>query len=177
MPVDHSDPVECLLKHNEEFTKQIITVLPGIHCAIGYGLANSILIEGNDGNIIVDTLESRESAEDVKKDFDKISSKPVVAIIYTHNHSDHVFGAEVFANETTKVYSHAKTLEILDKTMNLVQPITFQRAARQFGIYLNKETGHINSGIGSFLNYKQTNRRAYLAPTDTVSGRSLEMGV
>ncbi|CAF1296022.1 unnamed protein product [Adineta ricciae] len=177
MPVDHSDPVECLLKHNEEFTRQIITVLPGIHCAIGYGLANSILIEGNDGNIIVDTLESRESAEDVKKDFDKISSKPVVAIIYTHNHSDHVFGAEVFANETTKVYSHAKTLEILDKTMNLVQPITFQRAARQFGVYLNKETGHINSGIGSLLNYNQTNRRAYLPPTDTFSGRSLELDV
>jgi hypothetical protein len=28
----------------------VITVLPGIHCAVGYGLANSILIEGIDGN-------------------------------------------------------------------------------------------------------------------------------
>ncbi|CAF3918179.1 unnamed protein product [Adineta steineri] len=168
---------EGLVKHSEEFTKQIITVLPGIHCAIGYGLANSILIEGNDGNIIIDTLESRESAEEVKKDFDKISSKPILAIIYTHNHGDHIFGAGVFANENTKIYSHSKTLEILDKTMNLVQPITFQRASRQFGTYLNKQTGHINCGIGSFLNYNQNNHRAYLPPTDTFNENSFELNI
>ncbi|CAF1080778.1 unnamed protein product [Adineta steineri] len=44
-----------------------------------------------------------------------------------------------------KIYS--KTFKILDKTMNLVQLITFQRAARQFGTYLNKQTSHINCGI------------------------------
>jgi len=141
-----------------------LTVLPGIHCAVGYGLANSILIEGNDGNIIIDTLESRESAIELKKDFQIISSKPIIAIIYTHNHADHVFGAQVFAEENLnniKIYSHSKTLEILDKTMNFIQPITFQRAAKQFGTFLTKETGHINCGIGLTLNYNQNNTRAF----------------
>ncbi|CAF1096122.1 unnamed protein product [Adineta steineri] len=40
---------------------------------------------------------------------------------------------------------HSKTFKILDKTMNLVQPITFQRAARQFGTYLNKQTDLMRS--------------------------------
>ncbi|UJR18031.1 hypothetical protein I4U23_004932 [Adineta vaga] len=152
----------------ENFVKQIVTILPGIHCAIGYGLANSMLIEGNDGNIIIDTLESRESAEEVKKDFDKISLKPILAIIYTHNHADHIFGTEIFAGKNTKIYSHSKTLEILDKTMNLINPITFQRAARQFGIFLNSNVS---------LKYNQNSHRAYLPPTDTFNTDSYELNI
>lgn len=155
----------------------VVNVLPGIHCAIGYGLANCILIEGTAGNIIIDTLECRESAIDVKKDFDQISDKPIVAIIYTHNHADHIFGADVFANEQTKIYAHAKTLEILDRTMNLMQPITFQRAARQFGIYLTKQTGHLNCGIGSLLNFNEQTTRAFLPPTDTFEETSLRLEI
>lgn len=136
----------------------VLTVLPGIHCAVGYGLANSMLIEGDDGNIIIDTLESRESAEELKKDFKLISSKPIVGIIYTHNHADHIFGAQVFAEENIeniKIYSHSKTLEILEKEMSLIQQISYQRAARQFGIYLTEENGHVNDGIGLKLKYNE----------------------
>jgi alkyl sulfatase BDS1-like metallo-beta-lactamase superfamily hydrolase len=148
----------------------VITVLPGIHCAIGYGLANSILIEGSDGNIIIDTLESREAAIEAHKDFQAISSKPIVGIIYTHNHADHVFGAEILAGnnyKNVKIYSYSTTLKILDTTLNIVQTITFQRAARQFGTYLTNATGHIKDGIGLYLNYNNNNTRALLYPTDT----------
>ncbi|CAF1315092.1 unnamed protein product [Rotaria sp. Silwood1] len=161
---------EALVKHTQEFTKQIITVLPGIHCAVGYGLANSMLIEGNDGNIIIDTLESREAAIELHKDFQTISSKPVVAIIYTHNHADHVFGAEVLAGNNlsnVKVYSHSTTRKILDTTLGIIQQITYQRAARQFGIYLTEENSVINDGIGLHLKYNKNNTSALLYPTDT----------
>ncbi|CAF1209304.1 unnamed protein product [Didymodactylos carnosus] len=158
------------MNHTEEFNKQIITVIPGIHCAIGYGIANSILVEGIDGNIIIDTLESREGAIELHKDFQAISSKPVVAIIYTHNHADHVFGAEVLAGDNVKnvkVYSHSTTRKIIDTAMSVVQSINFQRSARQFGTYLTEADGHINSGIGLYLNFKRNNTRALLYPTDT----------
>ncbi len=105
------------------FVLLVLTVLSEIHCAVGYGLANSILVEGNVGNIIIDTLESRESAMEVKKDVQIISSKPVVAIIYTHNHSDHVYGGQVSAEdnrENIKVYANARTVEIIDKMMSFV---------------------------------------------------------
>jgi len=86
-----------LQTHTDVFRKGIERVAGNIYAAIGFGLANSIMIEGVDGLIIVDTMESCEAAEDVLTEFRKISDKPVKAIIYTHNHADHIFGAEVFA--------------------------------------------------------------------------------
>ncbi|HAN26433.1 MAG TPA: MBL fold metallo-hydrolase, partial [Haliea salexigens] len=76
----------ALEAHSAEFRRDIIEVVPGIHVAIGYALANVILIEGDDGVIIVDTTESLEAARTVKAEFDRITDKPVQAIIYTHNH-------------------------------------------------------------------------------------------
>jgi alkyl sulfatase BDS1-like metallo-beta-lactamase superfamily hydrolase len=96
-----------LASHSAEFERGVVRVTDGVHVAIGYGLANSILIEGEDGVVIVDTMESAEAARPVKAAFDKISSRPVKAIIYTHNHADHVFGAGVMAgDDRPEVYSH-----------------------------------------------------------------------
>ena len=139
-----------------------------------------MLIEGDDGNILIDTLESRESAIELKKDFQLISSKPIVAIIYTHNHADHINGAEVFVQENlsnVKIYAHQKLLEILDKTMSYVQKITFERAARQFGTFLTEEIGHVNCAIGFKLNYNQKNSRAFLRPTDTFDTDQLKLNI
>ena len=139
-----------------------------------------MLIEGDHGNIIIDTLESRESARQVLEDFKKISTEKIVAIIYTHNHGDHVFGTDVFMEnnkENIKIYSHSKTREILDTTLGLVQQITFQRAARQFGIYLNEETGAINDGIGLKLNLDKDGKRGLVYPTDTFDGKSKTLNI
>mgnify|MGYP003152270893 FL=1 len=100
----------ALEAHSAEFRRDIIEVVPGIHVAIGYALANVILIEGDDGVIIVDTTESLEAARTVKAEFDRITDKPVQAIIYTHNHTDHIFGAEAFAaGRDVPVYAHKTT--------------------------------------------------------------------
>ncbi|CAF4526977.1 unnamed protein product [Rotaria sp. Silwood2] len=171
---------EGLLKQSEKFHKQILIVVPEIHCAIGYSLANCMLIEENHGNILIDTLESRESAREVKEDLRQISSKAIVAIIYTHYHADHVFGADVFAEdniENIQIYSHSKTLEILDKTMNFDQRITFERAARQFGTYLNKQTGHINCGIGPFLKYNQYTSQGFFTPTHIFNNDTYQLSI
>ena len=155
-------------------------MLPGIHCAIGYGLANSMLVEGDSGNIIIDTLESREAAMEVQKEFQMISTKPVVAIIYTHNHADHVFGADVFAGDNlknVKVYSHSTTKKILDTTLSTVQQITFKRAARQFGIFLTPENGAINDGIGLRLKIDKNTTRGLIYPTDTFDTESWNLTI
>lgn len=74
----------------------ISQVTEGVHVAIGFALANSILLEGPDGLIIVDTTETIAAAEKIYQEFRKISpSKPIKAIMYTHNHADHTFGAQV----------------------------------------------------------------------------------
>lgn len=70
-------------------------VTEGIHVAIGYAIANSILIEAPDGAIIVDTTESHEAAVEIMAAFRNITKAPIKAIIYTHNHADHMYGTRV----------------------------------------------------------------------------------
>ncbi len=160
--------VEELVNHSKEFdTPQVIQVTEGVHVAIGFGLANSILIEGDNGNIIVDCLESNEVAEKVKAAFDKISSKPVKALIYTHNHADHIFGAGVMAGEDQPdIYSHELTNYYIDRLLNVVQPTIARRSMRMFGTFL-EEGNHINCGIGPSLDAKANTTRSILRPTIT----------
>ena len=63
--------------------------------AMGYALANSMLIEAPDGAIIVDVTETMKSGARAFAALREVSKNPVKAIIYTHNHADHVFGAKV----------------------------------------------------------------------------------
>ena len=57
------------------------------------------LLEGEDGVIIIDTMESPATAREVLAQFRRLTSKPVVAIILTHFHFDHVNGLEVFLED------------------------------------------------------------------------------
>ena len=72
---------EDLINHTEEFKKEIIEVTEGIHVAVGFALANAIMIEGDGSNIIIDTTGTVETAQEVKDLFDSINSNPVEAII------------------------------------------------------------------------------------------------
>lgn len=166
-----------LAAHSSEFTKQIIEVAHGVHVAVGFGLANSILIEGEGGVIIIDTMESAESALPVKEEFNKINSKPVKAIIYTHFHSDHTFGAKVMAgDDAPDVYSHADTLTYLDRIVNITRDITYKRAMRQFGTLL-PEGGLINAGIGPRLKFDKNSTVALIRPTKTFSEESIDLEI
>ena len=91
-----STPDELKL-HTAEFQKEVIEVTDGVHMAVGFALANSMMIEGDGSNIIIDTTGSIETAREVKEIFQSINPNPISAIIYTHNHADHIYGASVFA--------------------------------------------------------------------------------
>ena len=160
--------VDNLKKHSAEFiTPEVIEVVEGVHVAIGFGLANSILIEGENGNIIVDCMESNEAAAKVKAEFDKISNKPIKALIYTHNHADHIFGAGTMAGEDSpEIYSHELTNYYIDRLLNVVRPIIGQRSARMFGTSLD-DGAHVNCGIGPRLDANENTTRSLLRPTIT----------
>ena len=84
------EPAEILSTHAGHFEKRIDKVTEGVYVAIGYALANVIIIETEEGNIIIDTTEGIEAAQEIKNDFAKISEAPTRAIIYTHAHPDHI---------------------------------------------------------------------------------------
>ncbi|RPH48595.1 MAG: MBL fold metallo-hydrolase [Desulfobacteraceae bacterium] len=166
-----------LAEHTKEFKQDIIKVTDGVYTAIGYGLANSILLEGKDGTIVVDVLESVEAAMPVKEAFDKITSKPLKALIYTHHHADHVFGASAFAgNKKVDVYSHEKTLEELDRVITITQEVTYKRAMRMFGTFL--KIGEMeNCGIGPFLKFNDRTTMSYIRPNMTFSDDILKVSI
>lgn len=161
-----SSPEELQI-HSNVFKKRIEKVGDNIYVAIGYGLANSILIEGKDSTIIVDCMESLEAGEEVKRVFDSICSKPVKAIIYTHFHTDHTSGAKALAGNTQPdVYAQELLPHYLDQTTAVVRYITEKRAYRMFGVYLEKDA-LVNCGIGPELHIRKGSELSVLRPTVT----------
>ena len=157
-----------LTAHSKEFKKEVIKVTEGVHVAVGYALANSILIEGENSNIIIDTTGTIETAREVKDLFDAINSNPIEAIIYTHNHADHTYGATVFAEDSNpEIYAHDSTAEYLSRVIGILRPIISARSNRMFGNALSKDEVE-NNGIGPFLEIGRDGRRpGLLYPTKT----------
>ena len=76
---------EKLRAHSAEFRQEVIKVTNGVWVGIGFSDANSVLIEGEGGSIVVDTTSDVEDAKAVKPEFAKVSTALVRAIIYTHS--------------------------------------------------------------------------------------------
>ncbi len=159
---------EDLIAHSKEFRKELITVTDGVHVAVGYALANSILIEGEKTNIVIDTTGTEETAREVKALFDAINPNPVESIIYTHNHADHTYGATVFAEGSSPdIYAHSTTEIYLSRVIGILRPIISSRSNRMFGNALPKEQVE-NNGIGPFLEIGRDGRKpGLLYPTKT----------
>lgn len=151
-----------LQEHTKRFTKRVEKVTENIYCAVGYGLANSTLIVTDAGNIIVDTTEGIETAAEVKKEFDKISPLPTIAVIYTHGHPDHINGASVFADDKTEIYANKLTLDFIQTQYNQLNSILEIRGARQFGVFLQPEH-YPYSGLGPAL--KLSGTKKIMVPT------------
>jgi len=168
---------DALVAHSQVFEQRVENPAPGVYVAIGYALANSIWIDGEDGAIVVDTTESRGAAEAVLQEFRRYSDKPVEAIIYTHNHADHIMGASVFAEgDDVQILSHETLPKHVARVTNVLLPTIETNAMRMFGERL-AEGGEaiINDGIGPEL--KQIGAkdglgaRGYLPPNRTFSDR------
>ncbi len=181
-------------KQNEHFKQRVVQVAPNIYTAVGFHGANTTMIVGTDGVIIVDTLMGPESAANAMKAFRKYSDKPVKAIIYTHSHGDHTGGAISFMPKGAVV---GKGINLIghvgmggghgsDKSIDKIAGV---RDIRQFGRKLPKEqqtnrglapaktidhdrgTGHIKPNIRIDKDYKTTiagvDLELILAPGET----------
>ncbi|MBT5542272.1 MAG: MBL fold metallo-hydrolase [Gammaproteobacteria bacterium] len=150
--------VKELINHTQEFKKEIYSFGNGIHVAVGYGIANSIMVEGIGGNIIIDASDSTFEAEIIYKQFKEINSNPIKAIIYTHNHGDHTFGTSYYYNlfdEKPDVIAHESTDYYVERIIGILNPIISKRSTRMFGTELPDEDV-INVGIGPYLGVSQS---------------------
>jgi alkyl sulfatase BDS1-like metallo-beta-lactamase superfamily hydrolase len=160
-----------LTDHSKKMEQRVYKVADNVYSAVGYALGNSIMIEGRDGIVIVDVTESVESAKSILADFRKITNKPVKAIVYTHNHSDHTMGVKAFTTEEdvragrVDIYAQDSLMDTVISNASVIAPILGLRSAYSFGIALERgPEGAVNEGIGPKLSIGQ---RSFIAPTKT----------
>jgi alkyl sulfatase BDS1-like metallo-beta-lactamase superfamily hydrolase len=162
---------------SEQFPRGVVQVTEGVHVAVGFGLANSVLLVGDGGNVIVDAMESAEAAAAVRDEFARISDAPVAAIVYTHNHADHIFGAGVLAGDAKpEVIAHASFVAELGRIVTATREITWKRSMRQFGTYL-PDAERLHCGIGPELMNDAKSTLSLLQPTRTFDGDRMELTV
>ena len=172
--------VENLISHSEEFEQKILSYdTPGgkIHFAIGFGIANSIMVEGDDGNIIIDAADSMYEAGKIYNLFKQKNSNPIKAIIYTHNHGDHTFGTQYYLNiqeERPQIIAHEDTDFYVQRIMGILNPIIATRSTRMFGTTLPEEE-LINVGIGPNLSVSKS-PTGYVKP-DLTFGNELKINI
>ncbi|GIQ86871.1 hypothetical protein KIPB_008799 [Kipferlia bialata] len=92
---------ELLQGRVAEFDTAIYNVAEGVHVAMGYSVSPITMVVGTTGVLIVDTGMDLEEGHKVAKAFKEITPLPVVAMVYTHGHGDHLGGARAFVPEDT----------------------------------------------------------------------------
>jgi len=120
----------------------------GVWCIGGYSLANTTVIEAQDGLIVYDTGDTKEEAEHIRHAIEKISSKPIKVIIYSHSHYAMGGGALVEKPEDVLVIGHPKLNETVENNLKgggspsaipEVGPLMTSRVLIQFNNFLPTE--------------------------------------
>ncbi len=144
-----------LAEHTNHFAHKIYQIGENVYSAVGWSLANTIMIEGDDGIIIFDASTAVEPAEKIMAEFRKITDKPVVAVVYSHFHPDHWGGVKAFVSEEdvvsgkVQIIAHETLVSNVVRQGGTVGTIQAMRSGYTFGVFLRPEdTKYMNGGIG-----------------------------
>ena len=164
-------------KYKEFFPPAVLKVTDGVWVARGYNRDNPVLIEGDDGLIVVDPGESIPATQKVKDAFNAnldniFNKKPVKAIIYTHHHDCHINGASVFADEQTEIIGHESLLNnMFSEWFGPVYPSRVEGGIKMTGIMF--QDSPVQDGKGWYAGYVLAGPQilgpsGFLAPTKTI---------
>jgi len=160
-----------LEQHTEHFAKTVYKVDRNVYSIVGWSLANTVVVEGEDGLIIVDPGGSLESGQEVLPVLREQTDKPVVAVVYTHFHPDHWGAVKAFVTEEevregkVDIYAHETLVDNVVRQGGLVGPILAMRTGYSFGLGLPAEDIEgMNGGIGP---QDGGGRGTFIAPTKT----------
>lgn len=95
---------------------QLRTLAPGLHAWLGVdGDSNAGCIETPNGVIVIDAQQHRGLARQFRRAIESTLKMPLLTLVNTHYHLDHVAGNVVF--EDLPILAHAGTLERLEASL------------------------------------------------------------
>lgn len=139
----------------------------------GFDLANITFVRGDTGWVIIDTLGSTETAKAaLELANERLGTRPVSAIIYTHSHTDHYGGAgglvsaeDVRSGKVPVIAPKGFLASAIGENV-IAGPAMARRATYQFGVLLPKNAqGMVNSGLGPAL---AVGASTLIAPTQEI---------
>ena len=140
----------------------------------GFDISNMTLIEGDTGLIIIDPLTSTEVARAaLALYFEHRPKKPVLAVIYSHSHSDHFGGVRGVIDEADVIAGRVQVIAPLGFMQEAVNEnvmagnAMMRRALFQFGPLLKKGVrGQVDAGLGKTVS---TGTVTLIAPTQVIT--------
>ncbi|EAA5485841.1 alkyl/aryl-sulfatase [Salmonella enterica subsp. enterica] len=140
----------------------------------GQDISNITFIEGNTGLIVIDPLVSPEAAKSsLDLYYQHRPHKPIVAVIYTHSHTDHYGGVKGIISEDdvkagkVQVIAPAGFMEEAISENVLAGNIMNCRVLYSYGLLLpHNAKGNIGNGLGVTLT---TSNPTIIAPTKSIT--------
>ncbi len=152
-------------------------IAEGVYQVRGFSLANMTIIEGASGLIVVDPLSTVGSARQALDLY--FSHRPrqrVVAVIYTHSHSDHYGGVKGVTSDAdvssgrTRIIAPAGFMAAAVSETVIAGNAMSRRAQYQFGGGLPRnERGNVDAGLGKIDSRGPAGGRSIIAPTDSIT--------
>ena len=143
------------------------------YLAFGWGITSPMMVVGDDGIIIIDPPESLEMGQETLEAFRRVTDLPVKAIVYTHNHFDHVAAVKAFTTEEevasgqVDIYAHETLLQGVINWASTVGPIEGRRTSYTGAVFLSKgPDGSVMDGIGPDA---RVGTVTFIPPTKTFS--------
>ncbi len=168
---------EYLIEHAKYFEDRVLRIGDTpvwLYANTNDGFANTILIEGEDGLIIVDTNLLLADAQTTMQRIRKRTQKPVKAVIYTHHHADHVSGTEAFITPgqartgAVQVIAAENFLREVADEGGVTGPLMLVRAYYMYGGLLDPETDGRHFHTGCCGNFR-TGAIGYIEPNTFIN--------
>ena len=165
-----------LVGHSSRLKRNFYQVGEKVWCLVGNGLSNQTFIDAPDGIIAIDTGESNEEMLAAMAELRQQTTRPIVAVLYTHFH--YVAGTQAaldaFPDQEIKIYGHEKIAYNRVRTATEIAPAYSRGLVEQFAITLPAEgkDGNVNVGLGRFYRNPEhkTQTNGFIAPTETFNG-------
>jgi alkyl sulfatase BDS1-like metallo-beta-lactamase superfamily hydrolase len=144
-----------------------------IHVAIGYDLANTILIHTPEGNVVVDAMTGPDRAAQAQADLLAKAPGPTKALILTHSHIDHVGGASAWApvDQQVPIWATEDFTERFFDQYGVFAQAEQRRGLRQFGARVD-ERDLPCSALGARIDFESGVGHGVRLPTERFSGQA-----